>query len=192
MRPPGPPFLLILDRDGTVIEDKGYLSAPAGVELEPSAIEGLRAMVEVGAVPVVITNQSGVARGYFSMAAVDAIHARLDDLLASQGLAIKAYLVCPHGPDDGCECRKPGAALALRAAAETGLLLSEAYVIGDKLSDTGLAAAIGATGILVRTGEGHWHAGEETRRGFAVASDLAEAARLVIAARDARVGQSEN
>mgnify|MGYP003390314009 CR=1 FL=1 len=186
------PFLLILDRDGTVIEDKGYLSDPAGVELELGATEGLRAMLEAGAIPVVITNQSGVARGYFSRAAVDAIHDRLDELLARQGLAIKAYLVCPHGLDEGCECRKPGAALALRAAAETGLPLSDAYVIGDKLSDIGLAAVIGATGILVRTGEGHRHAGEAARRGFAVASDLAEAARLVIAARDARSDQCEN
>lgn len=186
------PFLLILDRDGTVIEDKGYLSDPAGVVLETHTIEGLHALLETGAVPVVITNQSGIARGYFPMAAVDAIHARLDELLEQHDLAIKAYLVCPHAPDAGCDCRKPGASLALRAAAETGLGLSDAYVIGDKLSDTGLAAAIGATGLLVLTGEGSRHADEARRQGFAVVSDLAEAARWIIAAREATNKQVEN
>lgn len=173
------PFLLILDRDGTVIEDKGYLSDPEGIVLEQGAIEGLQAMVAAGAIPVIITNQSGVGRGYFSMTAVDAIHDRLDELLAKQGISIQAYLVCPHGPDDECGCRKPRTALALRAAAETGLPLSEAYVIGDKLSDTGLAAATGATGILVRTGEGDKHAATAEAQGFLTAANLAEAAQLV-------------
>lgn len=187
-----PPFLLILDRDGTVIEDKGYLSDPAGVVLTTHAIEGLHALLKAGAVPVVITNQSGIARGYFPAAAVDAIHARLDELLKQHDLAIKAYLVCPHAPDAGCDCRKPGAALALRAAADTGLDLSDAYVIGDKLSDTGLAAAIGATGLLVLTGEGSRHADGARRKGFAVVSDLAEAARVIIAAREAKNKQIAN
>lgn len=183
MKPDADPFLLILDRDGTVIEDRGYLSDPADVALEARAMEGLRALVAAGAVPVVITNQSGIARGYFPPAAVNAIHARLDAVLEKHRISIKSYYVCPHGPGDGCECRKPGAALALLATAETGLPLQDAYVIGDKLSDIGLAAAVGATGILVRTGEGNGHAAEALRQGFAVVSDLAEAASLVIAAR---------
>jgi histidinol-phosphate phosphatase family protein len=178
----------MLDRDGTIIKDKAYLSDPAAVELEQGAVEGLRRLIDHGALPVVITNQSGVARGYFPLDSVDAVHRKLDDMLSPYGVAPAAYYVCPHGPDDRCECRKPASELAIRAAHDFSLDLDTGFVIGDKLSDTGLAAAVGATGILVCTGEGSAHADEARRRGFAVARDLNEAADLVIAARARQAG----
>ena len=188
MRPGSRPFLVILDRDGTIIKDKAYLADPDDVELEDGAANGLRHLIDKGALPVVITNQSGVARGYFAASSVDAVHRRLDALLAAHGIEIAAYYVCPHGPDDRCGCRKPAAELALRAARDFSFDLRDAFVIGDKLSDTGLAAAVGATGILVRSGEGASHAAAAAGQGFAVARNLEDAAEMVIAARARRTG----
>lgn len=178
-----PPFLVILDRDGTIIVDKNYLADPADVVLEQGAASGLREMISLGAVPVVVTNQSGVARGYFNLDTVDAIHEALDGQLLEHGIAMKAYYTCPHGPDDHCLCRKPATDLARRAAADTGLSLHDAFVIGDKMSDVELATAVGARGILVKTGKGASVADAAETKGYSIADDLMDAARLIKAAR---------
>lgn len=169
------PFLLLLDRDGTVIVDKQYLAHPDGVELERGAAAGLRALVAHGAVPVIVTNQSGIARGYFTQDEVFAVHARLDAMLRAEGVAIAGFFFCPHGPDDGCDCRKPRAGLARQAAEALGMSLAGAVVIGDKISDLELASAIGVTGVLVTTGEGATSVDYAIGHGCLVADDLFQA-----------------
>jgi D-glycero-D-manno-heptose 1,7-bisphosphate phosphatase len=142
-------FAVFLDRDGTIVVDKHYLADPAGLELLPNALEGLRELRRLGARLVVVTNQSGVGRGYFPADAVDRIHARLRELLAEGGIALDGIYVCPHAPDEGCACRKPGSALFEQAADELGVELSESFVLGDKEADVEAGRRIGATPILI-------------------------------------------
>lgn len=166
-----------LDRDGTIIVEREYLSDPDGVELEAGAAEGLRALAAQGFVLVVVTNQSGIARGYFDRAAADAVNAQVAARLAAAGVEVAGWYVCPHGPDDECDCRKPLPGMALAAARDLDLDLAHSVVIGDKRADLGMADAIGARGILVRTGHGAREAaGVDPAR---VVANLADAARLL-------------
>lgn len=146
--------LLILDRDGTVIQDRHYLDTPDGVELLPGAAAGIRHFQRKGFTPVIVTNQSGVARGYFTMKEVNSIHIRLEKLLREEEVEIAHFYVCPHGPGDACRCRKPETGMAQDAAQDYHAELNEAVVIGDKPADLQLAHAIGAKAILVRSGYG--------------------------------------
>lgn len=167
---------ILLDRDGTLIREREYLAEPAGVELLPGAVEALRRFRDRGCPVAVLTNQSGVARGYFTLREVEAIHFRLDELLTAEGVGVDAYFVCPHGPDEGCHCRKPLPGLARQAAAQLGFDPTRAVVIGDKTSDLELGRAIGGRSILVRTGYGR--ASEPQAAGLAdvVVDDLTAAA----------------
>jgi D-glycero-D-manno-heptose 1,7-bisphosphate phosphatase len=174
-------FPLLLDRDGTVIVDCHYLSDPANIALEINAAEGLRAMIALGAIPVIITNQSGVGRGLFTHADVDMVHLELDRILRLEGIITAGYYSCPHIPEDNCQCRKPKPGLALQAAAELGMALDDAVVVGDKMSDLGLAKAIGARGILVRTGKGKECDVAATTQRFEVVDDLLAVSELLIA-----------
>lgn len=147
---------VLIDRDGTLIEDRHYLADPDGVVLIPGAGAAV-ARWNAGGVPIgVLSNQSGVARGYFDEAAVAAVHHRLGELLASMGARLDGIWYCPHHPDHGgpCACRKPAPGLAQRAAEALGLDLARSWVVGDKACDVELAARVGATGVLVRTGHG--------------------------------------
>ncbi len=141
--------MVVLDRDGTLIVDRGYLADPAGIEFLPGAIEGLRRMAALGLRLMILTNQSGIARGLVTPAALEAIHLRLGALLRAQGLAIEGIYVCPHGPADGCECRKPATALLLTAARELEFDPAECIVVGDKESDVELGRRVGALAIRV-------------------------------------------
>src|SRR6185503_15969220 len=145
---------VILDRDGTVIVERNYLSDPEGVELLPGAAAGLRKMQALGLRLVLITNQSGVGRGLFKMEAVEAVHERMISFLADQGIRLDSIFVCPHRPDEGCRCRKPEPALAHLAADRLGFNSADSVVIGDKACDIRLGENIGASTILVRTGYG--------------------------------------
>lgn len=180
MIPPRPAVLL--DRDGTLIVERGYLSDPAGVELETGAVEGLARLVAAGFVPVVLTNQSGIARGYFDRAAADAVNRRTGELLTNGGVAIQGWYVCPHGPGDGCHCRKPSPGLAYQAADALDLDLSRSWMIGDKRSDIELARAVGASGLLVLTGHGAQDREWAENEGVAVAASLTEAADIILSA----------
>jgi histidinol-phosphate phosphatase family protein len=142
-------WAVFLDRDGTIVVDKHYLSDPDGLELLPNAPEGLRELRALGARLVVVTNQSGVGRGYFLAEAVERMHERLRELLAEGGVELDGIYVCPHAPEDGCACRKPASALFERAADELGLDLRASFVVGDKQSDVEAARRIGATPILI-------------------------------------------
>jgi D-glycero-D-manno-heptose 1,7-bisphosphate phosphatase len=177
-----------LDRDGTINVERNYLSDPAEVTLLPGAVAGLRRLREMGYALVVLTNQSGLARGYFTAARLEEIHARLRGMLAAEGVELDGIYVCPHGPEDDCDCRKPLPGLARRAAAELGLDLAASVMIGDKAADLGLGRAIGArAAILVRTGHGAAEEAEAGPLADFVADDLAAAAAW-IAARQANPG----
>lgn len=176
---PEPRPVILLDRDGTVIVDIPYLGDPGGVVLERNAAAGLRQLAAAGFALVVVSNQSGVGRGLIDIAAVEAVNARAAALLAAEGVTIAGWYYCPHGPDQGCDCRKPAPGLALRAAAELGLDLTRSVVIGDKRSDLGLASAIAAGGVLVATGEGAASAPWARAARIPVAADLLDAARLI-------------
>lgn len=136
---------LLLDRDDTILDDPGYLSDPSGIKFLPGAIEGLRLFHKQDWPIVVITNQSGIGRGFFGEAEVEAVHARFSELLKAEGIEVAGIYLCPHAPDAGCCCRKPEPALAQQAASELGLELEQSVMVGDKLSDLELGRRIGAS-----------------------------------------------
>ena len=149
------------DRDGTIIKDKNFLKDPDDLEFEDGSVEAIRRLKERGMKLVVISNQSGVARGYFDTDTVDRVNGRLMELLAAQDVEIDAVYYCPHHPRGEvsiysipCDCRKPGSGMAEEAAYQLGIDLRKSYVVGDKVDDINLARVIGARGILVRTGYG--------------------------------------
>jgi len=147
------PFIL-LDRDGTLNVEVNYLSDPAQLKLLPGVSGALKRLRELGYGLAVVTNQSGVSRGYFTLETAELINQRLRRMLAEDGAAVDAVYLCPHGPEDGCDCRKPLPGMARQAQAEFGFDPAQAIVIGDKKADIDLGRAIGATTILVRTGWG--------------------------------------
>ena len=171
---------VFLDRDGTVIKDAHYLHNPAEVELLPGAAEGLRRLRAAGLRLVLVTNQSGVGRGYFPRGDVERVHGRLIELLEAEGARLDAIYTCPHAPEDDCRCRKPRPGLIERACREIGLDPAQSFVIGDKPCDVDLGLAAGAASVLVTTGYGAQHEAElRTRGGVLVARDLTEAAAAI-------------
>ncbi|SDM13637.1 D-glycero-alpha-D-manno-heptose-1,7-bisphosphate 7-phosphatase [Maricaulis salignorans] len=169
------PFLVLLDRDGTINIDRHYLGDPAGLEFLPGALDGLTALRDAGAVLAIVTNQSGIGRGMFDREQADTVNDHLLAMLGAHGVEIAHVALCPHAPDEGCDCRKPAPGLAVEAAAATGLPLAQAWVIGDKSSDTGLADAVGARGILITADRLASPAEHFTAR------DLVEAAAIILA-----------
>jgi D-glycero-D-manno-heptose 1,7-bisphosphate phosphatase len=152
---------VFLDRDGTINEEVGYLDRLEKLCLIPGAAEAIRLINESGMKAVVVTNQSGVARGIFDEAFLDEVHARLREMLREARASLDGFYFCPHHPTEGrgrylrsCGCRKPAPGLLLRAADELSLDPERSYMIGDTLKDIEAASRIGARGILVRTGYG--------------------------------------
>ena len=143
---------VFLDRDGTITEDVHYCRRPEDVRLLPGAANAIALLNKAGMPVVVVTNQSGISRGYFDWETLRAIHEELNRALARQHARVDAIYVCPHHPDDGCVCRKPRPGLLLRAAAELGLELSGSYVVGDQTTDMLAGRACGCTTVLVDTG----------------------------------------
>ena len=165
------PLCIFLDRDGTLMADKHYLSDPAGVELLPQAAAGLRLLQQAGCPLVVLTNQSGLRRGYFDAQALQAVNQRLETLLRAEGVRLAGIWHCPHSPEDRCDCRKPAPGLALAAVEALGLgdslRLGRVVSVGDKCSDVRLGQKLGGRGVLVLTGQGRelweqWEAFRET------------------------------
>lgn len=160
------PSVAFLDRDGTIILDREYLSCPSGVELIDGAAEAI-AMLNAAGIPVVIvTNQSGVGRGYYSMADYTKVHERMIDLLSQAGVSILATYLCPHGPKDCCQCRKPGDSLFLQAIEEHDLDMSNPFFAGDRWRDLAPLLSRGGGRYLVTGGKEH-HAGGDEDRMFA-------------------------
>jgi D-glycero-D-manno-heptose 1,7-bisphosphate phosphatase len=174
-----PRRVALIDRDGTIIVDKVYLRDPDGIEFAPGAIEGLRLLRDAGFALVLITNQSGIARGYFDAARLEQIHGRLQSMLAAEGLRLEAIYVCPHGPHDGCDCRKPAPGMVKSAMRDMGFGPERAVLIGDSDADMGAAAAASVAGLRVAS------AGNSAAIG--AAADFLEAARracLLLAERE--------
>ncbi len=169
---------VLLDRDGTLNAERHYLASPDGLELLPNTLNGLHRLMELGLGLAVLTNQSGIRRGHFDWATLDAIHHRLGELLRQGGVVLDGIYVCPHVDEDGCDCRKPRPGLARQAAVELGFDPRKAFVIGDKPCDVELGRRVGATTFLVRTGYGEIHAGVPDPADFVVA-DVAEAAEVI-------------
>ena len=170
--------VVLLDRDGTIMEDRHYLADPAGVVLLPGAAAGLRALSAAGFRLVVLTNQSGVGRGLFTLDAVARVNQRLVELLRAEGVEVAGIYACPHTEADGCDCRKPAPGLAQAAARALHLDLGEAIVAGDRTSDLELARRLGVPGFLVLTGQGAATLESGTRAADYVVSDLQELARI--------------
>jgi D-glycero-D-manno-heptose 1,7-bisphosphate phosphatase len=126
---------LLLDRDGTVIEDRGYMHEPDLVELRPGAAEALRAFADEGWALVIVSNQSGVGRGLITAAEMDVVQTRFLEVMRGAGVTIAGSYFCPHRPDENCPCRKPSVFLVEQAARDHGLDLAESWMIGDRRSD---------------------------------------------------------
>lgn len=176
---PRPAPLLLLDRDGTIIVEKGFPKDPAEVELIPGAAAAIRTLRDLGLRVAVISNQSGIGRGFLTREDVERVNARLLELLAAEGTTLDGVYYCPHAPGDACACRKPQRALLDRAAAELGGDLARSFFVGDKKDDVDAGRAVGATTILVRTGYGERQAFPEGEGPDYVVADLAEAAEKI-------------
>lgn len=142
---------IFLDRDGVIIRDKSYMHDPADIEFLPGAVEGLRLLSEYPL--IILTNQSGIARGYFSLEQAWTLNTEVVRRLAEQGIVIAKTYLCPHHPDftGPCDCRKPKPGLARQAAAELDVDLSRSIMIGDRDADVELGRNIGARTILLRS-----------------------------------------
>jgi D-glycero-D-manno-heptose 1,7-bisphosphate phosphatase len=180
---------VFLDRDGTMIEDVGYLNRVEDIDFYPWTADAIRALNDAGLLVIVVTNQSAIARGFLTEPVLETVHAEIDRTLKAGGARITAYYYCPHHPDGTvppyattCDCRKPAPGMVERAARDHGVDLSRSFVVGDKWLDVGLARATGARAVLVRTGSGgaeeaHPRAG---LRADAVVDNLAAAASWIL------------
>ncbi len=171
-----------LDRDGTLIPDRGFLGDPAGVELLEGTVEALRTLRDAGFRVVAVTNQSGISRGLISWEGYRAVAAELDRQLEAAGVPLDATYVCPHYPPltGPCDCRKPALRHYRDAESRFALDLARSLFVGDRLTDLLPAIELGGRGILVETGEGHHHAAEALEQGFTVAPDLLAAVRTAL------------
>jgi D-glycero-D-manno-heptose 1,7-bisphosphate phosphatase len=182
---------VFLDRDGTINEEVGYLSSAKDLRLIPGAVEAIRLLNQHGLKAVVVSNQSGVARGYLSEAQVREINRRLEEVLGEEGAYLDGIYFCPHHPEVGeppyrvvCDCRKPKAGMLLKAAADLGLDLCCSYVIGDHVSDVVLGKTMGLKSILLLSGHGRKEmqriSSGEAMPPDAVCTDLREAVQWVL------------
>lgn len=192
---------VFIDRDGTVNEEVGYLDDVDRLRLIPGAARAVRLLNEADVVTILVSNQSGVARGYFPESRVKEVHAELERMLGSEGARLDAIYYCPHHPDFGppglrvlCDCRKPRTGMITRGVEEFGLDPLHSYVVGDKLTDIACAKAAGSIGVLVHTGYGRGERDSNPERGRVVpdheAADLLEAAAWIIS-REQREGAGE-
>ena len=152
---------VFLDRDGTINEQMGYINHISRFVMLPRAAAGIRLLNAQGIPVVVVSNQSGLARGYFPESLIQEVHAKMNRVLAEAGAHVDGIYICPHHPEAkeerfrlACDCRKPKPGLFLQAAADLDLDLGRSYVVGDRWSDLKAAAAVQAKGVLVLTGYG--------------------------------------
>jgi len=178
---------VFLDRDGTIVEDPGFLHEPGEVRLLPGAAAAIRRLNDAGWLVVTVSNQSGIARGVYDAAAYAAVQRRLVELLAAHGARLDGAYFCPHHPDitGPCDCRKPGVRLFRDAAAGLDLDLARCFWVGDRVSDVEPARGLGGGpggghGLLVSTGRGGEHVAAARALGFPVVSDLAAAAAEIV------------
>ncbi|MFQ5900525.1 MAG: D-glycero-alpha-D-manno-heptose-1,7-bisphosphate 7-phosphatase [Thermodesulfobacteriota bacterium] len=145
---------VFMDRDGTLCEDVGYLDDPMRLRLFPNVFRAIKRLNQMGIKAVIVTNQSGIARGFFPEETVLDIHDRLIYLLNEKEASVDNIYYCPHHPDDGCGCRKPMPGLLKKASMDMAIDLNASYMVGDQTTDIELACGVGAKGVLVMTGLG--------------------------------------
>ncbi len=182
---------VFLDRDGTVSEEVGYVNHLGRFRLLPRTAEAIRRLNQSGLLAVLVTNQAGVARGYFREELVRQVHQRLQDLLAREGAHLDAIYYCPHHPRVGappyrqnCECRKPRPGMIRAATRDLDIDLQRSVMVGDKHSDIRFAHSVGLPGVLVRTGYGQgelatWSSGWTERPDY-VADDLLDGVNWIL------------
>jgi len=182
---------VFLDRDGTLIEEAGYLDRLERLVFFPYSVDAVRLLNRAGLAVVIITNQAGVARGIFQEAFVGEAHRHVTERLAQGGARVDGFYYCPHHPEatieqyrQSCECRKPKPGMLRQAAEEIQLDLRRSFVIGDRAHDLQAGAAVGARGILVRTGYGRTEeaAGKAQLAPAAIVDNLIEAASWILRA----------
>jgi D-glycero-D-manno-heptose 1,7-bisphosphate phosphatase len=170
---------VFLDRDGTIAEEVGYLNHVSRFRMFPFVAAAIRRLNEAKYPAIVITNQSGVGRGYFPDSLIHAVHELMTKQLAKEGAHIDALYYCPHKGDDACACRKPKPGMLERAAREHHLDLRRSFVVGDRYGDIQLAHRVGARAIMVRTGYGEgeiqWHSRQWPAPPDFIAENVADA-----------------
>lgn len=168
-----------LDRDGTLIAERHYLTDPAGVEILPGVIDGLQTLRSLDLGLIVVTNQSVIGRGLLDEAGLAQIHERVEHLLGAAGVRVDGWYVCPHAPDERCLCRKPRRGLIDRAARQLDFDPRDGFVIGDKPCDIHLGREVGATTLLVRTGYGRQVENSGTANPHYIVDGIREAAEIM-------------
>lgn len=175
---------VFLDRDGTIAEEVGYLNHVSRFHMFPFVAEAIRRLNEAGLPVMVVTNQSGVGRGYFPESLVQTVNQLMIQQLAAEGAHIDSVYYCPHTSADGCNCRKPKTGMLERAAREHGLELRRSFVVGDRYGDLELARCAKARSILVRTGYGEgelaWHSAKWSVQPDFVAQTLKDATEWIL------------
>ena len=173
---------VFLDRDGTLVEDPGYLHDPVAVRLLTGVARGLADLDAAGLALVLVSNQSGIARGYFPPEAFAAVNLRLEELLGAGGPRFAGIYHCPHHPDFGgpCDCRKPAVRLFRQAAADLGLDLANSWFVGNRASDVEPATVLGGRGVLITASAPESDLEAARRAGIRTAPDFAAAAALIL------------
>jgi len=171
---------IFLDRDGTIMEDANHVGKIDQVVLIPHVISALKSLQDDGYRLFVITNQSGIGHGYFTLETVESIHAHLNERFREGGVRFDRYYVCPHHSEDKCDCRKPKPKFLLDAAREYQLDLSRCFMVGDRASDIQAGINAGARTILVLTGVGHETLAKQEVTPDHVAADITAAATWIL------------
>ncbi|MDR2771917.1 MAG: HAD family hydrolase [Elusimicrobiota bacterium] len=174
---------VFLDRDGTIIYDRNYLSSPTQVKLYAYSAECVKTLQKAGFKVIIITNQSGIGRGKFTLKKLNEIHSRFFELLKEQGAKLDGLYFCPHIDEDNCPCRKPKLGMVLEAAKDKNLDLKSSYVVGDSIRDYIVGQKMGGKGILTLTGHGKKQeksVKNQTIKPFAVCANLKSAVKIIL------------
>jgi D-glycero-D-manno-heptose 1,7-bisphosphate phosphatase len=175
---------VFLDRDGTIAEEMGYLNHLTRFRLFPFSAAAIRRLNDAGLAVIVVTNQSGMARGFFPEELIHRVHERMTAELSAGGARLDGIYYCPHDPGAGCSCRKPRLGMLERAAQEHNLELAGSYIVSDRLADLEMARAVGGRGVLVMTGYGRgeyeWNRARWPGLPDIAAENLAEAVEAIL------------
>jgi D-glycero-D-manno-heptose 1,7-bisphosphate phosphatase len=175
---------VFLDRDGTILDELGYLNHASRFRMLPGVAAAIARLNEARYPVIVVSNQSGVGRGYFPENVVTQVNGLMERALAKEGAKLTAIYYCPHASAEECDCRKPKPGMAKRAAKDYRIDLTRSYFVGDRRSDIELGHDVGGKSILVRTGYGEgefaWHVANWTRKPDFVADDLTEAVAWIL------------
>lgn len=182
--PDTPRRAVFLDRDGTICEEMGYLNHITRCHVYPFAAAAIRRLNEAGVPVIVVTNQSGVARGFFPEDLIERVHEKVSAELGAGGARVDAFYHCPHSSADNCECRKPRRGMLERAARDHGVALEGSFIVSDRYADVTMLQSRGGRGILVLTGYGRgeyeWNRSDWPQQPDFVAEDLSVAVDIIL------------